>query len=148
VVVVVVLAGRVDGLVDYGYVLTVDRRSARHVDSGLVDYGSGLLVLGETAGGVNCLVDPDSLLVDGAVGRRVDSGAYARFLTVAGLEAGAVFTLGDVDRGVVVVAVRLGVVLNVGLGVRGLRSDVGTIVSSGSIASLLLFSLLWRSGGN
>jgi hypothetical protein len=128
-VVVVVLLGVVNGLVDDSYVLTVDRRSTGRVDGGLVNYCSGLLVVPE-AGSVNGLLDTDSLLESGAAAWGVDGDAYAGLLAVVGLETGAVFTLGDVDR-CVMVATRLGVVLNVGLGVGRLRSRV-EVVSLGS----------------
>lgn len=125
-VVVVVVVMRfpwvVDGLVDDSHVLTEGRRSTGHVDSDVVNYGRGSLVVRE-AGGVDCLLNTDSLLENGTVGWGVNSCAYAGLLAVAGLETGAVFTLGDVDRGGVA-ATRLGVVLNVGLRVGRLRSGV------------------------
>ena len=121
VVVVVVLLGVIDGLVDDSGFLAVNRRSTGSVYGGLVNYGSGLLVVLE-AGSVNCLFDADSLLErGGTTGRGVDGDAYAGLLAVVGLVTGAVFTLGNVDRGLVVT--RLGVELNVGLGVRRLRSE-------------------------
>lgn len=122
VVVVVLLLGVINGLVDDSYVLAVDRRSTGSVDGGLVNYGSGLLVVLE-AGSVNCLLDTDNLLELGTAAGCVDGGAYAELFAVVGLETGAVFTLGDVDGGVVVVT-RLGVVLYVSLGVSRLRSGV------------------------
>ena len=109
----------VDGLVDDSYVLAVDRRSTGRVDGGGLDSGRGLLVLLE-AGSVDCLLDANSLPELGTADGCVDGGAYAGLFLVVGLETGAVFTLGDVDGRVVVA--RLGVVLNVGLGVGGLRS--------------------------
>lgn len=116
---VVVFLGVVDGLVDDSYVLAVDRRSTGRVDGGVVNSGSRLLVLLE-AGSVNCLLDANSLSELGTADGCVDGGAYAGLFLVVGLETGAVFTLGDVDGSVVVT--RLGVVLNVGLGVGRLRS--------------------------
>jgi hypothetical protein len=127
VVVAVFLLGVVDGLVDDSYVLAVNRRSTGCVDGGLVNYGSGLLVVLE-AGDVDSLFDTDSLLKLGTVGGCVDGDAYAGLLVV-GLETGAVFTLGKVDGSVVVVT-GLSVVLNVGLGERRLRSAMASMVSS------------------
>lgn len=121
-----VLPGRIDGLVDDGHVLAVDGRSTGRVDGSLVNYGSGLLVSGEAARGVNCLVDADSLLVDGTASGSVNGGLR----TVVRLELGAVFTLSDVD-GVGVVGAS-GLELDGGVGVRvGVtRSEDGKVVSS------------------
>ena len=117
--VLVVLLGVIDGLVDDSYVLAVDGRSTGGVDGGLVNDG-GLVV--PEAGGVNCLLDTDGLVEGGTAGGCVDGDAYAGLLAVVGLETGAVFTLGDVDGSVMVT--RLGVVFDVGLGVRRLRSGI------------------------
>lgn len=98
------------------------------------------------AGGVDGgLVDADGLLEDGAVAGAVNGGAdYVDLVTVVGLEAGAVFTLGNVDDRVVG-AVRP-VELNAGLGVRGLGPGVVLfavvlLTDAGTAVSLLFASI-------
>lgn len=68
------------------------------------------------------LVDVNTLLVDGAVDGTVNSASdYVDFVTVVGLEAGAVLAFSNVDDGVVRF---VGMVeLDTRLGVGGLRSE-------------------------
>jgi hypothetical protein len=134
------VTGSVDGLFGELDVRLVEGGTrAGRIDSRLAD-ADRLLVDGGVAGSVDGgLVDADGVLKGGTVGRAVNGGAdYVDFVTVVGLETGAVFTLGNVDDGVVR-AVRL-VDLNAGFGVGRLRSgsvlftvvlltDAGTAVS-------------------
>jgi hypothetical protein len=78
----------------------------------------GLFGLRSVTGRVNRLFDDVYLLVEGrARSRGVNGGAdYAELVAVVGLDTGTILALGNVDDRVLV-DVRLGVV--------GLRSDVG-----------------------
>jgi len=135
------VTGSVDGLFgELDVRLVKDGARAGRIDSRLAN-ADRLLVDGGVAGGVDgSLVDANGVLEGGTVGRAVNGGAdYVDFVTVVGLETGTVFTLGNVDDGVVR-AVRP-VDLDAGFGVRGLRSggdvlfavvlltDAGTAVS-------------------
>lgn len=89
------LAGDLDSLVDDGHVLAIGTNRGRDVDGGLVNDGRGLLKRGRrVAGGVNCLVDTDSLLVGGRAAAGCSVNGVGDFFLVVGLETRAVFTLG------------------------------------------------------
>jgi hypothetical protein len=71
------------------------------VDSGVVDVGR---LLEHGAGSRNVdggVVEVDALLVAGPEAGAVNGAAYLDFVTVVGLEAGAVCTFSNVDGGVV-----------------------------------------------
>jgi hypothetical protein len=89
------LAGDLDSLVDDSHVLAIGTNRGRDVDGGLVNDGRGLLKRGRrVAGGVNCLVDTDSLLVGGWAAAGCFVNGVGDFFLVVGLETRAVFTLG------------------------------------------------------
>jgi hypothetical protein len=89
------LAGDLDSLVDDGYVLAIGTNRGRDVDGGLVNDGRGLLKRGgRVAGGVNCLVDTNSLLVGGWAAAGCSVNGVGDFFLVVGLETRAIFTLG------------------------------------------------------
>jgi hypothetical protein len=119
------VTGCVDGLFgELDVRLVEDGTRSGRIDCRLA-YADRLLgVSGSVTGGVDGgLVDTNGLLEGGTVARAVNGGAdYVDFVTVVGLETGAVFTLGDVDDWVVR-AVRP-VDLNAGFGVRRLRASV------------------------
>jgi hypothetical protein len=97
------VTGSVNGLFGDLHVLVVDGARSRGVEGSLGDVGGGLLEDGAVARAVYCGgVDVDALLVNGAVAGAVNGRTGgADFFAVVGLEARAVFTLGDVDDGVV-----------------------------------------------
>jgi hypothetical protein len=131
------VAGSVDGLFGDLNVRLVEGGARARGVYGRLASAVGLLVNGKVAGAVDGgLVDTDALL-EGTVGRGVDGGtSYLNLVAVVGLEAGAVFTFGNVNDGVVGA---VGVVdFNARLGVRGkgsallftvvLLTDAGTAV--------------------
>jgi hypothetical protein len=132
------VAGSVNGLFGDLNVRPVEGGARARGVYGRLASAVGLLVNGEVAGAVDGgFVDTDALLEGRTVGRGVDGGtSYLNLVAVVGLEAGAVFTFGNVNDGVVGA---VGVVdFNARLGVRGkgsallftvvLLTDAGTAV--------------------
>lgn len=94
----VLVTGSLDGLLGDLHVLVVDGTLAGRVDGGIVNARSRLVVR--------------------RVARSVNGGTgYVNFLAVVGLEARAIFALGNVNGGAVVAVVRVAVDLKVRLGV-------------------------------
>lgn len=161
------VTGSVYGLFNNLLVLVVEGARSRSVDGGLAHVAGGLgrgIVAGSVdgslvdvdalgvsgSGAAGCvdggLVDVNALGVGGASEVAVNSGAGYLLVTVAGLEAGAVFTFSNVDdRAVRTVRV---IKFDARLGVGGLRSErlVGLATGLGYfLFSFSSLSLWWSA---